>query len=33
MYKEDDDKTIVLYCRNATATISSFTAPARTIQF
>jgi len=33
MYKEDDDNTIVLYCRNATATISSFTAPARTIQF
>ena len=33
MYKEDDDNTIVLYCRNATATISSFTAPARTFQF
>ena len=33
MYKADDGNTIVLYCRNATATISSFTAPARTIQF
>lgn len=33
MYKEDDDNTIVLYCRNATATISSFTAPAKTFQF
>ena len=33
MYKADDDNTIVLYCRNATATISSFTAPAKTFQF
>ena len=33
MYKADDGNTIVLYCRNATATISSFTAPARTFQF
>ncbi len=33
MYKADDDNTIVLYCRNATATISSFTAPARSFQF
>lgn len=33
MYKADDDNTIVLYCRNATATISSFTAPAKVIQF
>ena len=33
MYKADDDNTIVLYCRNATATISSFSAPARSFQF
>ena len=33
MYKADDDNTIVLYCRNATATISSFTAPAKVIKF
>ena len=33
MYKADDDNTIVLYCRNATATISSFSAPAKTFQF
>ena len=33
MYKADDDNTIVLYCRNATATISSFTAPAQSFQF
>ena len=33
MYKADDDNTIVLYCRNATATISSFTAPAEVFQF
>ncbi|MBR4585915.1 MAG: pyridoxamine 5'-phosphate oxidase family protein [Bacteroidales bacterium] len=33
MYKADDDNTIVLFCRNATATISSFTAPAKVIKF
>jgi len=33
MYKADDDNTIVLYCRNATATISSFTEPSRTVTF
>ncbi len=33
MYKADDDNTIVLYCRNATATISSFSAPAKEFQF
>ena len=33
IYKADDDNTIVLYCRNATATISSFTAPAKVIKF
>jgi len=33
MYKADDNNTIVLYCRNATATISSFSAPARSFQF
>ena len=33
MYKADDGNTIVFWCRNATATISSFTAPAKTFQF
>ena len=33
MYKADDGNTIVLWCRDATATISSFTAPARTFRF
>ena len=33
MYKADDDNTIVFYLRNATATISSFSAPARSFQF
>ena len=33
MYKADDDNTIVFYCRNATATISSFSAPSRSFQF
>ena len=33
MYKADDDNTIVLYLRNATATISSFSAPSRSFQF
>ena len=32
-YKADDGNTIVFYCRNATATISSFTAPPKVIQF
>ena len=33
MYKEDDDNTIVLYMRNATATISSFTSEPKVFQF
>lgn len=33
MYDEHDDNTEVLYFRNATATISSFTAAPETIQF
>ena len=33
MYKADDGNTIVFWCRNATATISSFTAPAKTFRF
>lgn len=33
MYKADDDNTIVLYARNATATIYSFTADPVTFQF
>ena len=33
MYKADDDNTIVFYLRNATATISSFSAPSRSFQF
>jgi len=33
MYNENDDNTIVLYMRNATATISSFTAQPRKFQF
>ncbi len=33
MYDENDDNTIVLYMRNATATISSFTSPSRTLEF
>ncbi len=32
-YKADDDNTIVLYCRNATATISSFTASPKVFRF
>lgn len=33
MYDENDDNTEVLYFRNATATISSFTAAPETIEF
>ena len=33
MYKADDDNTIVLYCRNAHATISSFSGEPRTFEF
>lgn len=33
MYKADDDNTQVLYLKNATATISSFTAAPKTINF
>lgn len=33
MYNEEDSNTQVLYFRNATATISSFTAPSETITF
>jgi len=33
MYKADDDNTIVLYCRNAHATISSFTGEPKTFEF
>ncbi len=33
MYKADDDNTIVLYCRNAHATISSFTGEPRSFEF
>lgn len=32
-YSEDDGNTQVLYCANATATFSSFTAPAEVITF
>jgi uncharacterized pyridoxamine 5'-phosphate oxidase family protein len=32
-YKEDDGNTVVFYLKNATATISSFTEPAKTISF
>ncbi len=33
MYNENDDNTQVLYFAEATATISSFTAPAETLEF
>ena len=33
MYNENDDNTIVLYMRNATATISSFTSDPETFTF
>ena len=33
MYSETDDNTIVLYCRNAHATISSFTGDPRSFEF
>ena len=33
MYDENDGNTHVLYMKNATATFSSFTAPAETIEF
>ena len=33
MYKADDDNTQVLYLKNATATISSFTSAPKTINF
>lgn len=33
MYSEDDGNTQVLYMKNATATFSSFTAPAETVTF
>ena len=33
MYSAEDDNTEVLYFQDATATFSSFTAPARTVQF
>jgi len=33
MYSETDDNTIVLYCRNAHATISSFTADPKEFEF
>ena len=33
MYKADDDNTIVLYFRNATATISSFAGTVETFSF
>ena len=33
MYKADDDNTQVLWLKDATATISSFTKPAKTIKF
>ena len=33
MYSPDDPDTEVLYFKNATATISSFSAPPKTIQF
>lgn len=33
MYSEDDGNTIVYYLKDATATISSFSAPAQTITF
>lgn len=33
MYDENDSNTQVLYLTNATATFSSFTAPAETVQF
>ena len=33
MYNENDDNTIVLYLRNATATIASFTSDPETFTF
>ena len=33
MYNEDDDNTVVFYFKNATASFSSFGAPARTVTF
>ena len=33
MYNENDGNTIVLYCRNACATISSFSAAPRSLEF
>ena len=33
MYSETDDNTIVLYCRNAHATISSFAGEPRSFEF
>ena len=33
MYDENDDNTIVLFFKSATATFSSFTAPSRTVEF
>jgi uncharacterized pyridoxamine 5'-phosphate oxidase family protein len=33
MYDENDDNTEVLYFKNATATISSFTKPPKTFNF
>ena len=33
MYSADDDNTEVLYFKNATATISSFAAPPKVVQF
>ncbi len=33
MYAEDDGNCVVLYLKDATATISSFTAPAKEIKF
>jgi len=33
MYNENDDNTIVMFAKNATATISSFTSPMRKVQF
>ena len=33
MYKADDDNTQVLWLKDATATISSFTEPAKVIKF
>jgi uncharacterized pyridoxamine 5'-phosphate oxidase family protein len=33
MYSAEDDNTEVLYFKDATATFSSFTEPAKTVQF